>query len=134
MYLSMIFILCSKQIIISLDAVRNQTSNRKYLQELIKRRSKVHQKYMSGFHLKFRSAKSIFQKLQSSRTFCSQNYQEQLSLAIFCRVYSNSKKVSYLNWHNKYCKWKSTCRRKAKIFLWTKYLISVAANLTAFSR
>ena len=29
------------------DTVRNQTSNRKYLPELIKRRSKVHQKNMS---------------------------------------------------------------------------------------
>ena len=41
-----------KDIVISLVAVRNQTSNRKCLLELFKRRSKVNQKNMPGMHLK----------------------------------------------------------------------------------
>ena len=41
-----------KDIVISLVAVRNQTSNRKCLLELFERRSKVNQKNMPGMHLK----------------------------------------------------------------------------------
>ena len=60
-------------------------------------------------------------------------------LAIFLRVPSNSKEVSYLSWHSTYPNLKNTCCIKLKFFLWTKllenlhlakYLISVGAPLS----
>ena len=66
-----------------------------------------------------------------------------MSLAIFLRVHSNSKGVSYLYWQNRYPNLKTTCHIKLKVFLWTKlleslplekYLISVAATLSIFSK
>ena len=67
-----------------------------------------------------------------------QIHRELLSLATFLRVHSNSKKVSYLSWQNKYPSLKTTCNIKLQFFLWTKlldslllakYLISVAEAL-----
>ena len=62
-----------------------------------------------------------------------------MSLAIFLRVDSTSKEVSYLSWQGKYPNLKSNCHIKLKFFLRTKllkklllekYLISVAATLS----
>ena len=45
------------------DAIRNQTSNKKYLLELIKRSSKVHEQNMSHERTNERPIKDIFRKL-----------------------------------------------------------------------
>ena len=39
---------------------------------------------------------------------CLQNYQEQLSIATFCRVHSDWTEVTYLPWQNKYLNLKRT--------------------------
>ena len=90
MFLGTIFVWCSEEIIIFLDAVRNQTSNRKCLLESFKRRSKVHQENILGTLVKFRPMRNIFQKLWVNKGFCLQNCHEQMSFATFRRVHSNS--------------------------------------------
>ena len=72
---------------------------------------------------------------------CLQIYWELLSLTTFLRVHSNSEEVSYLSWRNTYPNLNTTWHIKLKFFLRTKlleklllakYLVSVAANLSAF--
>ena len=56
-------------------------------------------KYVMSTCFKFWPMESIFRKLFANKSLvmtCLQIYREQLSLATFLRVHSNSKKVSYL--------------------------------------
>ena len=53
---------------------------------------------------------------------CLQIYRELFSHVTFLRVHSNSKKVSYLSWQNRYPNLKITSHIKLKFFLWTKLL------------
>ena len=53
---------------------------------------------------------------------CLQICRELLLLAIFLRVHSNSKEVTYFPWQNTYPNLKTTCQIKLKFFLWTELL------------
>ena len=63
MYLHTVFIWCCKKIIISLDAVSNQTSNKKCLLELFERRPKVDQRTSQGHFWNFAQWKEFFGRL-----------------------------------------------------------------------
>ena len=71
----------------------------KYLLELIKRRSKVQEKNMSyELALNFDQWKTFSENYKPNERLimvCLQIYRELSSLAIFVRVHSNSKDVSY---------------------------------------
>ena len=98
--------------------------------------------YVMWTCFKFWPIKNIFRKLWANESLimaCLQIYRELLSLVTFLRVHSNSKKVSYLSWQNKYPNLKTASHIKLKYFLWTKllenllhakYLIYVAAPLS----
>ena len=105
--------------------------------------SKVHKKNMpreSAF--KFYQWKIFFENYKPMRVWSwlvYKNFRNVLSLVAFCQAHSNSKKVSYLPWKNKYSyNLKTTCHIKPKLFLWmnflkhlllTKYITSAAATL-----
>ena len=107
MYFRTVFLRCSKEIIVSLDAVRDQTLNRKCLIELLKK-----QKF-----IKIICPERIW-SFDQRKAFC-ENYEPIVVFAYkitenYCRLrqfaeFIQIQEVPYLSWLNKYFNWKTIC-------------------------
>ena len=93
------------------DVVKNQTSDKKYLNKVTHKKIKSSWKY----HATWESFKmiNIFQKLQAStiRVWLWLVYKmtkNNCLLSTFGQVHSNMTEVSYIPWHNKHSNLKNT--------------------------